>query len=166
MLCPPNERKSNARQMPLRFPRQELLDLTPRERRKRILASRRQAALRLRRLAELEYVTEGIVVFRRCACGCGLAIKPSTKRIFARGHQGLGQVTDQQPGLSSILCKVIPLPAPPPAEFLTGQERHAIAELLNEADSTAGNLSTKKARRRRGVEFTWEQVPAPKEHLR
>jgi hypothetical protein len=30
---------------------------------------------------------EGLTIHTRCACGCGLVIKPSIKRPFARGHK-------------------------------------------------------------------------------
>jgi hypothetical protein len=83
-LCPANSLKNNAKQLPLQFPRRELFELGPTERRARIMSSRRQAALRLRRLAEAE--GKGEKVHTRCACGCGLGIKPSIKRPYARGH--------------------------------------------------------------------------------
>lgn len=83
-VCPRNGRKNNAKQIPLQFPRRELLELGPAERRARILSSRRQAALRLRRLSEAE--AKGETVHTRCACGCGLGIKPSIKRPYAPGH--------------------------------------------------------------------------------
>ncbi len=48
-------------------------------------ARARQHAARQRRLAR-EAAALGIELSNRCACGCGLVIKPSLKRPFFRGH--------------------------------------------------------------------------------
>jgi hypothetical protein len=41
------------------------------------------------RRMEREAAALGLAVHTRCACGCGLVIKPSIKRPFARGHRPL-----------------------------------------------------------------------------
>jgi hypothetical protein len=41
------------------------------------------------RRMEREAAALGLTVHTRCACGCGLVIKPSIKRPFKRGHRRL-----------------------------------------------------------------------------
>lgn len=56
--------------------------------RTRRYAAARQLLFRQRRMERKAHV-EGLVLHIRCACGCGLTIKPSLKRPFARGHNQL-----------------------------------------------------------------------------
>jgi hypothetical protein len=56
------------------------------EERKRFYARSRQYRARQRRMER-----SGLEIHTRCACGCGLVIKPSAKRIYVRGHaRGMG----------------------------------------------------------------------------
>ena len=64
--CLPNERKSNARS--------------------KRHARARQYALRHRRMERTAH-EKSLTIHTRCACGCGLVIKPSIKRPFAPGHK-------------------------------------------------------------------------------
>jgi hypothetical protein len=49
-------------------------------------AAARQWSARQRRM-ERDAAAHGLTVHTRCVCGCGLVIKPSIKRPYARGHR-------------------------------------------------------------------------------
>jgi hypothetical protein len=63
--------------------------LSDRDARTRLYTARRQHSFQQRRMEQLAHA-QGLTIFTRCACGCGLTIKPSIKRPFAPGHNKPG----------------------------------------------------------------------------
>jgi hypothetical protein len=58
--------------------------------RARRYAAARQHVFRMRRM-ERNAAALGLTVHTKCACGCGLVIRPSVKRPFAPGHRRFAQ---------------------------------------------------------------------------